>query len=65
MCHYVGGNQYAEDRVEMLKQMLKGAGFDPRRLRLQWFKPDDARKFVEAVKDFTDEVEYLEPTDLE
>jgi heterodisulfide reductase subunit A len=64
MCHYVEGNQYAEERVEMLQRMLKEAGFDPRRLMLQWFKPDDAEKFVEAVRQFTDDVEYLEPTDL-
>jgi heterodisulfide reductase subunit A len=64
MCHYVEGNQYAEERIEMLQRMLKEAGFDPRRLKLRWFKPDDAEKFVEAVKEFTDEIEYLDPTDL-
>lgn len=64
MCHYVKGNEYAEERVEMLQKMLKEAGFDPRRLRLQWFKPDDAGKFVEAVKEFVDEIEYLGPSSL-
>jgi heterodisulfide reductase subunit A len=65
LCHYVEGNQYAEHRVEMLQKMLKRAGFDPRRLRLQWFRPDDARKFVEVVREFADEMEYLEPTDVD
>jgi heterodisulfide reductase subunit A len=64
MCHYVEGNQYAEERVEMLRKMLKETGFDPRRLRLHWFKPDDAEKFAAAVREFTDDIEYLEPTDL-
>ncbi len=64
MCHYVEGNQYAEGRVESLQKMLREAGFDPRRLRLEWFRPDDAQAFVEAVKEFTDEIEYLGPTAL-
>ena len=59
MCHYVGGNERAEARVEGLRKMLKEAGFDPRRLHLEWFRPDDAEKFVEVVKEFTDEIDYL------
>ncbi len=59
MCHYVEGNERAEARVEGLRTMLKGAGFDPRRLRLEWFRPDDAAEFAEAVKQFTDEIDYL------
>jgi heterodisulfide reductase subunit A len=59
MCHYVEGNERAEARVEGLRTMLKGAGFDPRRLHLEWFRPDDAAEFAEAVKQFTDEIDYL------
>ncbi len=61
-CHCVNGNEYAQERVELLRQMLQGVGLDPRRLTLQWFKPDDAQAFVEAVEDFTDEIEYLGPS---
>jgi len=64
VCHYVEGNQWAETRVEQLRKMLKETGFDPRRLRLEWFKPDDAEKFVEAVAEFTDDIEYLGPTSI-
>jgi len=63
-CHYVEGNEWAEARVEQLRQLLKEAGFDPRRLRLEWFKPDDAEGFVEAVNAFTDDIEYLGPTNI-
>jgi heterodisulfide reductase subunit A len=59
VCHYVEGNERAEARVEALRTMLKGAGFDPRRLRLEWLRPDDAEKFARAVERFTDEIEYL------
>ncbi len=62
MCHYVNGNRWAAERVELLGRMLKHAGFDSRRLRLEWFKPDDAEQFVGTVRDFADEIEYLGPT---
>lgn len=64
MCHYVEGNRWAEARVENLRGLLKEAGFDPRRLRLEWLKPDDAEKFADLVTEFTDEIEYLGPTDI-
>ncbi|MGB3906383.1 MAG: hydrogenase iron-sulfur subunit [Anaerolineae bacterium] len=64
VCHYVEGNEWAEARVENLRRMLKEAGFDPRRLHLEWFKPDNADAFVEVVKEFTDEIEYLGSTGI-
>jgi heterodisulfide reductase subunit A len=64
MCHYVEGNERAEARVDGLRKMLKEAGFDPRRLDLQWFKPDDAEKFVDVIREFTDEIDYLGPAGL-
>jgi heterodisulfide reductase subunit A len=59
MCHYVEGNKWAAERVETLGRMLKRAGFDSRRLRLEWFKADDAEQFVKVVREFSDDIEYL------
>ncbi|MDH4208182.1 MAG: hydrogenase iron-sulfur subunit, partial [Anaerolineae bacterium] len=64
VCHYVEGNQWAQTRTDQLREMLKETGFDPRRLRLEWFKPDDAERFVGTVKEFTDDIEYLGPTGI-
>lgn len=64
MCHYVDGNRWATERVEALGKMLDAAGFDRRRLRLEWFRPDDAEQFVEILKGFTEETEYLGPTGI-
>lgn len=61
MCHYIDGNRWAAERVEMLGRMLEQAGFDSRRLHLEWFKPDDAQQFVKVVREFADEIEYLGP----
>jgi heterodisulfide reductase subunit A len=63
MCHYVDGNRWAAERVEVLDRMLKHAGFDSRRLLLQCLKPDDAEQFVRTVRRFADEIEYLGPMD--
>lgn len=62
MCHYIEGNRWAAQRIEALHHMLKGAGFDSRRLSLRWLKPDDGAQFVEVVREFVDEIEYLGPT---
>jgi heterodisulfide reductase subunit A len=64
MCHYIEGNNWAAKRIDTLHHMLKSAGFDTRRLSLRWFKPDDGAQFVEAVREFVDEIEYLGPTIL-
>jgi heterodisulfide reductase subunit A len=64
MCHYNEGNRRAAGRIETLHKMLKGVGFDARRLRLQWFRPDDGAQFVKVVREFVDEIEYLGPTML-
>jgi heterodisulfide reductase subunit A len=64
MCHYTEGNMWAAKRMETLHDLLKGAGFDTRRLGLRWFRPDDAEQFVEVVRKFVEEVEYLGPTTL-
>jgi len=62
MCHYVDGNRRAAERAETLGRMLKQAGFDCRRLRLEYFEADDAARFVETVSEFAEEIEYLGPT---
>ncbi|MGB9300082.1 MAG: hydrogenase iron-sulfur subunit [Anaerolineae bacterium] len=64
MCHYIEGNRWAAKRIETLHHMLKGVGFDSRRLSLRWLEPDDGAQFVEVVREFVDEIEYLGPTIL-
>jgi heterodisulfide reductase subunit A len=59
MCHYTEGNKWAAKRIETLHDLMKGAGFDTRRLTLQWLEPDDGAQFVKVVKEFVDEIEYL------
>lgn len=60
-CHYTLGNKYAEERINGLQRVLAAAGFDTRRLRLEWFKSDDAETFVNEITAFADQIEKLGP----
>ena len=60
-CHYVKGNQQAEERVAKLIDALAARGFEIDRLRLQWFQPDDATAFVEEISRFMAQIEDLGP----
>ncbi len=51
-CHFFGGNRFVQDRFHNLRDLLKGFGFDPRRLQLEWITPDDPNDFVEKITNF-------------
>jgi coenzyme F420-reducing hydrogenase delta subunit len=58
-CHFFGGNRFVQDRFHNLRDLLKGFGFDPRRLQLEWITPDDPNDFVEKITNFTNLVGAL------
>jgi len=60
-CHYVNGNQYAQERINTLRELLAESGFDPRRIRLEWISPDDPQDYVRKITDFTRLVRALGP----
>jgi len=61
-CHYVNGNRYAQDRINVLAGLLADSGFDPRRLCLEWIVPDDAKSFVTKITGFADLIRALGPS---
>ena len=61
-CHYVNGNDYAQQRISALKEMLAQSGLDPRRVCLEWITPDDPHDFVDKITDFTNLVRALGPS---
>jgi len=58
-CHYVWGNDYAEHRIEKLKGLLESAGFDSRRLRLEWVSASEGKRFADLVTEFTQQIKEL------
>jgi coenzyme F420-reducing hydrogenase delta subunit len=60
-CHYLEGNYYAEKKIEMAKRLLKAAGVESKRLRLEWVSASEGGRFAEVVSAFTEEIKVLGP----
>jgi len=58
-CHYLEGNYYAEKKIEMAKRLLKVAGVEPERLRLEWISASEGERFAAVMKEFTEEIKEL------
>ncbi|RLF41334.1 MAG: methyl-viologen-reducing hydrogenase subunit delta, partial [Thermoplasmata archaeon] len=55
-CHYVTGNYYTIGKMNMARKLLKYAGIDEKRLRLEWVSASEGEKFASVVTDFTGEL---------
>ncbi|UCE91899.1 MAG: hydrogenase iron-sulfur subunit [Methanobacteriota archaeon] len=60
-CHYMTGNFHTEKRVGLMKRLLKEAGVDEKRLRLEWVSASEGEKFSKVVTEFTEEIQKLGP----
>ncbi len=58
-CHYVEGNYYAEKKIEMARRLLKEAGVEPERLRLEWVSASEGELFASTIKEFTEEIKEI------
>jgi len=58
-CHYVEGNYYAEKKIEMARRLLKEAGVEPERLRLEWVSASEGELFAATIKEFTEEIKEM------
>ncbi|MFQ5711193.1 MAG: hydrogenase iron-sulfur subunit [Candidatus Geothermarchaeales archaeon] len=63
-CHYVQGNEYARQRIENLKALLKRAGVNPERLRLEWVSASEGKRFADLVTEFTSQIKELGPSPI-
>ena len=64
-CHYLEGNYYAEKKVEMARRLLKAAGVEPERLRLEWISASEGERFAAVITEFTEEIKELGPVKCE
>ncbi|MFW9909075.1 MAG: hydrogenase iron-sulfur subunit [Candidatus Thorarchaeota archaeon] len=60
-CHYRSGAKHAMDRTENLKDVLKAAGIDERRLYFGSTSASEADRFAEQVTEFVNEVTRIGP----
>lgn len=63
-CHYISGNENAEERVTKTKQILELLQIEAERLRLEWISSTEGEKFADVVKDFTEQLISLGPIKL-
>ncbi len=58
-CHYEKGNYYTRRRFVMLKEVVKGLGLEPERIRLSWISASEGNKYVEVTTEFTEKIKKL------
>lgn len=64
-CHYIHGNFDAKKRMDVLKEVLKEIGLDPRRLRMLWISAAEGERFSNTIAEFVKELEDLGPIGTE
>lgn len=60
-CHYISGNEFAEQRFHKTEKIINLLGIDQRRVRLEWVSAAEGMKFANLVKDFTEQIKELGP----
>jgi F420-non-reducing hydrogenase iron-sulfur subunit len=64
-CHYQKGNLHARRRTAMLKSIFDTLELEMAdRFRLSWVSASEAPRFVQVVKEFTDQVEQAGPSPI-
>ncbi len=48
----------------MTRELVKILGINPERLSLQWVSSAEGLRFAEVVKEFTEEIKSLGPSDV-
>jgi coenzyme F420-reducing hydrogenase delta subunit len=61
-CHYFDGNYQARLKVDAARSMLKRAGIEPERLRMEFLSSAEGAKFAEVVRAFVDEMRSQGPS---
>ncbi len=63
-CHYINGNYKARRRVALIKEILSLYGIEEDRLWLRWIGASEGNVFAETVREMTEKVKSLGPTEL-
>jgi len=63
-CHYITGNYYTEKRIMLTKELLRLAGIEPDRLRLEWISASEGERCANVVADFVKKVRELGPSPI-
>ncbi|MFX1314533.1 MAG: hydrogenase iron-sulfur subunit [Promethearchaeota archaeon] len=64
-CHYISGNEKAEERIRITQKLLDFLRIEPERLRLEWVSSAEGARFAEIVKNFTEQLISIGPINIE
>ena len=60
-CHYISGNERAEERIETAKNVAEIIGIGEDRIRLEWISASEGLRFAEVIEDFIKEIRAKGP----
>jgi F420-non-reducing hydrogenase iron-sulfur subunit len=60
-CHYIAGNERAEERIGKTQKLLEILQIKKERLKLEFVSPTERGRFVDIMKDFTEKIVSLGP----
>jgi F420-non-reducing hydrogenase iron-sulfur subunit len=60
-CHYIEGNYYTFCRIELTKKLMESAGFNTKRLRLEWVSAAEGLRFAEIMKEMKRDIGTIGP----
>jgi coenzyme F420-reducing hydrogenase delta subunit len=63
-CHYLEGNYQAERKIKMTKQLVKIAGLEPERLRMEWVAASEGERFAKLMREFPKQIQKVGPSPL-
>jgi len=63
-CHYINGNYKARRRVALMKAVLAQYDLQEDRLWLRWIGASEGNVFAETIREMTERVKALGPTEL-
>ncbi len=61
-CHYISGNERAEERIETAKAVAEIIGIGEDRIRLEWISASEGLRFAEVIEDFIKEIRVKGPS---
>ena len=61
-CHYLEGNEKAENRAEAIDLMLQDFGLEEERFRLEWVSASEASRFAQVVTETVEKLKELGPS---
>ena len=64
-CHYISGNEKAEEQIRITQKLLDFLRIEPERLRLEWVSAAEGAKFADVVKNFTEQLISIGPINIE